>query len=103
MTLEIEVSGDGLCSLWPEVLIVEPGSPAHRFKLNGTLYMNLVSPGGDPLYSVFVNLERLYLRSGFSITLSSFNDLSHLLLEKQDLCIDQQNFHFKLICILRAL
>ena len=57
VTLEIEVSGDGLCSLWPEVITVEPGSPAHRFKLNGTLYMHLVSPGGDPLYSVFMNLE----------------------------------------------
>ena len=68
VTLEIEVSGDGLCTLWPEVITVEPGS-VHRFKLNGTLYMNLVSPGGDPLYSVFVNLERLYIRSACSITL----------------------------------
>ena len=59
VTLEIEVSGDGLCSLWPELITVEPGTPAYRFRLNGTLYMNLVSPGGDPLYSVFMNLERL--------------------------------------------
>ena len=56
VTLEIEVSGDGLCSLWPEVITVEPGS-VHRFKLIGALYMNLVSPAGDPLYSVFMNLE----------------------------------------------
>jgi hypothetical protein len=57
VTLEIEVSGDGLCTLWLEAILVEPGSPACRFKLNGALYLNLVSPGGDPMYSVFMDLE----------------------------------------------
>ena len=79
------MTGGGLCSLWPEVLTVEPGTPACRYRLNGTLYMNLVTPEGDPLYSTLMNMECLYIRGRCSVTLEEVIDRFKLLLEETSL------------------
>ena len=47
--LEIEFSPEGLCSLWSDLLSVEPGEPPYRFRLNDTLYLKLVTPHCVPL------------------------------------------------------
>ena len=53
-TLKIEFSGIGLCTLWPEVVSIEPGSTSKHYKLNDTLYGLLEAPDGQRLYSVSV-------------------------------------------------
>jgi hypothetical protein len=55
--LQIVFFPDGVCSLWPDVLSVEPGEPPYRFRLNDTLYLKLVTPFLDPLYTVRVDFE----------------------------------------------
>ena len=57
VSLEIEFSPEGVCSLWPDLLSVEPGEPPYRFRLNDTLYMKLVTPHCVPLYTIYLNLE----------------------------------------------
>ena len=52
VTLEIEFTQDGVASLWPDVLSVEPGSDPYRFRLNAKLYLKLVTPKCEPLYTV---------------------------------------------------
>ena len=52
-----EFSADGVSSLLPHLLSVEPGSSPHRFRLNDKLYMKLVTPQCEPLYTVDMNLE----------------------------------------------
>ena len=56
--LEVEISPEGVCSLWPDLLSVEPGDSPYRFRLNDTLYLKLATPHCAPLYTVYLNLER---------------------------------------------
>ena len=53
-TLELEFSGIGLCTLWPDKVSIEPGSKSKRYKLNDTLRLRLEAPNGQRLYSVSV-------------------------------------------------
>ena len=53
--LEIEISPRGVCSLWPDLLSVEPGDSPYRFRLNDTLYLKLATPHCVPLYTVHMN------------------------------------------------
>ncbi len=55
--LKIVFFPDGVCSLWPDLLSVEPGEPPYRFRLNDTLYLKLVTPFLDPLYTVHMDIE----------------------------------------------
>ena len=55
--LQIVFFPDGVCSLWPDILSVEPGEPPYRFRLNDTLYLKLVTPYLDPLYTVHMDVE----------------------------------------------
>ena len=54
--LKIVFFPDGVCSLWPELLSVEPGEPPYRFRLNDALYLKLVTPYLDPLYTVHMDI-----------------------------------------------
>ena len=47
--LETEFSPEGVCTLWPDLLSVEPGEPPYRFRLKDTLYLKLVTPFLDTL------------------------------------------------------
>ena len=49
--LEIEISPEGICSLWPDLLSVEPGDSPYRFRLNDTLYFEI----GDSALCVAVH------------------------------------------------
>ena len=51
-TLELEFSGIGLCTLWPDVVSIEPGKKSKHYKLNDTLHLRLEAPDGQRLYSV---------------------------------------------------
>ena len=53
-TLELEFSGIGLCTLWPDKVGVEPGSKSKHYKLNDTLHLWLEAADGQRLYSVSV-------------------------------------------------
>ena len=53
-TLELEFSGIGLCTLWPDKVSIEPGSKSKHYKLNDTLHLRLEAPDGQRLYSVSV-------------------------------------------------
>jgi len=53
--LEIEFSPEGVCSLLPDLLSVEPGEPPYRFRLNDTLYLKLATPQCVRLYTVYLN------------------------------------------------
>ena len=53
-TLELEFSGMGLCTLWPDKVSIEPGSKSKHYKLNDTLHLRLEAPDGQRLYSVSV-------------------------------------------------
>ena len=55
--MEIVFFPDGVCSLWPDLLSVEPGEPPYRFRLNDSLYLKLVTPFLDPLYTVHMDIE----------------------------------------------
>ena len=57
MGLKIVFFPDGVRSLWPDLLSVEPGEPPYRFRLNDTLYLKLVTPFLDPLYAVHMDIE----------------------------------------------
>ena len=52
--LEIEISPEGVCSLWPDLLSVEPGDSPYRFRLSDTLY-KLATPHCVSLYTVYMN------------------------------------------------
>jgi len=54
--LKIVFFPDGVCSLWPDLLSVEPGEPPYRFRLNDALYLKLVTPYLDPLYTVHMDI-----------------------------------------------
>jgi hypothetical protein len=56
-TVKIELSTDGVCSLWPEFLSVEPGAEPYRFRLHGPLYLKYVTPECVLLYSAHMELE----------------------------------------------
>ena len=51
-TLELEFSGIGLCTLWPDNVSIEPGKKSKHYKLNDTLHLRLEAPDGQRLYSV---------------------------------------------------
>ena len=51
-TLELEFSGIGLCTLWPDKVSIEPGKKSKHYKLNDTLHLRLEAPDGQRLYSV---------------------------------------------------
>jgi len=51
-TLELEFSGIGLCTLWPDKVSVEPGKKSKYYKLNDTLHLRLEAADGQRLYSV---------------------------------------------------
>ena len=53
-TLELEFSGIGLCTLWPDKVSIEPGSKSKHYKLDDTLHLRLEAPDGQRLYSVSV-------------------------------------------------
>ena len=53
--LEIEISPEGVCSLWPDLLSIEPGDSSYRFRLNDALYLKLATPHCVPLYTVYMN------------------------------------------------
>ena len=50
--IEIQLTGLGLCSLWPQVISIEPGTKPPRYKLNDTLYTHLAAQDCQILYSV---------------------------------------------------
>ena len=52
---EIEFSPEGVCSLWPDLLSVEPVRPPYRFRLNDTLYLKLATPHCMPLFTLYMN------------------------------------------------
>ena len=56
VTLKIEFSHAGVCTLWPDSLSVEPGEP-YRFRLHGPLYLKHVTPECELLYSTHMELE----------------------------------------------
>jgi hypothetical protein len=56
LPFEIEISPEGVCSLWPDLLSVEPGDSPYRFRLNGTLYLKFPTPHSLPLYTVYLKL-----------------------------------------------
>jgi succinate dehydrogenase/fumarate reductase cytochrome b subunit len=51
-TLELEFSGIGLCTLWPDKVSIEPGKKSKYYKLNDTLHLRLEAADGQRLYSV---------------------------------------------------
>ena len=51
-TLELEFSGIGLCTLWPDKVSIEPGSKSKHYTLSDTLHLRLEAPDGQRLYSV---------------------------------------------------
>ena len=55
--VKIEFTPEGVCTLWPDLLSVEPGEPPYRFRLNDTLYLQLVTPLCVPLYTVRMDFE----------------------------------------------
>ena len=50
--IEIQLTGLGLCSLWPQVISIEPGTKTPHYKLNDTLYTNLAAQDCQILYFV---------------------------------------------------
>ena len=57
VTLKIEFGYAGVCSLWPELLSVEPGGEPYRFRLHGPLYLKYVTPVCELLCSTHMELE----------------------------------------------
>ena len=57
VTLKIEFSHAGVCTLWPGSLSVMPGEAPYRFRLHGPLYLKYVTPVCELLYSVHMELE----------------------------------------------
>ena len=52
VTLEIEFTGPCLCSLWPEVISVEPGAKGQMYKLDDTLRTQVETHDGRLLYAI---------------------------------------------------
>ena len=57
VTLKIELSHAGVCTLWPDTLSVERGEEPYRFRLHGSLYLKYVTPECELLYSTHMELE----------------------------------------------
>ena len=57
VTLKIEFSHAGVCTLWPDSLSVEPGEEPYRFRLRGLLYLKYVTPECELLRSTHMELE----------------------------------------------
>ena len=57
VTLKIEFSHAGVCTLWPDSLSVERGEEPYRFRLHGSLYLKYVAPECELLYSTQMELE----------------------------------------------
>ena len=51
-TLELEFSGIGLCTLWPDKVSIESGKKSKYYRLNDTLHLRLEAADGQRLYSV---------------------------------------------------
>ena len=51
-TLELEFSGIGLCTLWPDKVRIEAGSKSKHYTLSDTLHLRLEASDGQRLYSV---------------------------------------------------
>ena len=51
-TFQLEFSGVGLCTLWPDKVSIEPGKKSKHYKLNDTLHLRLEAPDGQRLCSV---------------------------------------------------
>ena len=56
LSSEIELGPEGVCSLWPDLISVEPGKPPYCVRLNDTLDLKLPTPQSLPLYTVYLNL-----------------------------------------------